>query len=162
MLIREKVDQAKQLLREFEIDCWITFVRESQLNGDPVLPFLVSSDVTWHSAFLVSAGGETRAIVGRYDQKTVEETGAWDTVVGFVEGIRQPLTEYLRQLDELGEDPADYAGLYGYSMGQTEPRMPPYEYPDCGFPVTDALTNFELPKVTADDADHSVEVAGTT
>ncbi len=110
MLIREKVDQAKQLLRELEIDCWITFVRESQLNGDPVLPFLVSADVTWHSAFLVSAGGETRAIVGRYDQKTVEETGAWDKVVGFVEGIRGPLCEYLRQLD-----PASIA--VNYSLG---------------------------------------------
>ncbi|MBP1691357.1 MAG: hypothetical protein H6Q32_709, partial [Bacteroidetes bacterium] len=41
-LIREKVAQATALLNEYDIDCWITFVRETALNGDPVLPFLVA------------------------------------------------------------------------------------------------------------------------
>jgi Xaa-Pro aminopeptidase len=97
-LIREKVGQAAGLLREFGVDCWITFTRESAINGDPVLPFLISSDVTWHSAFIVGRDGRSRAIVGLYDQKTVEETGAWDSVVSFVTGIREPLQEYLREI----------------------------------------------------------------
>ncbi|MCP4898705.1 MAG: aminopeptidase P family protein [bacterium] len=99
MLIQEKVNQAKQLLEEFTIDCWITFVRESQLNGDPILPYLVSADVTWHSAFIVSRSGETRAIVGLYDQKTVEDTGAWDQVDSFVEGVKAPFISYMRELN---------------------------------------------------------------
>jgi len=97
MLIREKVVQAKQILLETGIDCWITFVRESQLNGDPILPFLVNADVTWHSAFIINSDGSTRAFVGLYDQKTVEETGAWDQVTGYVEGFANPLKEYLKQ-----------------------------------------------------------------
>jgi len=60
MLIREKVNQAVQLLREFDIDCWITFTRESEVNGDPVLPFLAPGDVTWHSAFIISKDGRAR------------------------------------------------------------------------------------------------------
>jgi Xaa-Pro aminopeptidase len=99
MLIQEKVEQAKTLLSEFGIDCWVTFVRESQLNGDPVLPFLAPADLTWHSAFIVSATGETRAIVGLYDQKTVEDSGAWERVVGFVEGINEPFKEFMTRLN---------------------------------------------------------------
>ena len=98
MLIREKVRQAIGLLREFDIDCWITFTRESELNGDPVLPFLAPGDVTWHSAFIVSKDGRAHAIVGRYDRQAIAETGAYDEVVAFVTGFREPLQEYLKTL----------------------------------------------------------------
>lgn len=98
MLIHEKIEQAKKILTELEVDCWITFVRESQINGDPVLPFLVAADVTWHSAFIVTSGGEAHAIVGEYDKQTVEEIGAYDSVQGFVEGIKGPFLEIMRKL----------------------------------------------------------------
>jgi lysine 2,3-aminomutase len=52
--------------------------------------------------------------------------------------------EYLRQLEELGEDPAEYDGLFGYSIGQTEPRIPIYEYPEYDFKVTKELSNIEV------------------
>jgi Xaa-Pro aminopeptidase len=99
MLIQEKVNQAKNILKEFDIDCWITFVRESQINGDPSLAFLVSSDITWHSAFIISKNGATHAIVGEYDRMTVEDTGAYDQVTGFVEGVKKPLQEYLTKIN---------------------------------------------------------------
>jgi Xaa-Pro aminopeptidase len=96
-LIREKVRQAAGLLKEFGVDCWITFTRESEICGDPTLVFLAPGPVTWHSAFIVLADGRTRAIVGLYDQKGVEETGAYDKVVGFVTGIKEPLLEFLKE-----------------------------------------------------------------
>jgi Xaa-Pro aminopeptidase len=99
MLIKEKVQQARALLDEFDVDCWITFVRESQINGDPSLVFLAPGHVTWHSAFIVPRGGRTRAIVGRYDVRAVEECGAWDAVVGFVTSVREPLTDCLKELN---------------------------------------------------------------
>ena len=83
MLIKEKVEQAKKLLTEFNTDCWITFVRESAINGDPSLAFLVPADLTWHSAIIISRDGKAHAIVGKYDLQTVEETGAYNYVVGF-------------------------------------------------------------------------------
>ncbi|HPW17592.1 MAG TPA: Xaa-Pro peptidase family protein [Candidatus Aminicenantes bacterium] len=98
-LIREKVGQAAGLLREFGVDCWITFTRESEICGDPTLVFLAPGHVTWHSAFVVCADGRTRAIVGLYDRKGIEETGAYDKVVGFVTGIKEPLLEFLREAD---------------------------------------------------------------
>lgn len=99
MIIREKVNQAKGLLKEFDIDCWITFARESAITGDPTLPFLVSADVTWHSAFIISSNGTAHAIVGKYDRRMVEDTGAYDSVEEFVEGIKKPLQEYMRKLN---------------------------------------------------------------
>ena len=99
MLVNEKVNQAKELLKEFDIDCWITFVRESQINGDPTLAFLVDADVTWHSAFIFTKSGKTAAIVGRYDVMTIEDLNAYDEVIGFVTGVKEPLKEYLKELN---------------------------------------------------------------
>jgi hypothetical protein len=50
MLIREELEQAKEILSEFDIDCWITFARESGINGDPSLVFLASADVSRRSS----------------------------------------------------------------------------------------------------------------
>jgi Xaa-Pro aminopeptidase len=97
-LIQEKVAQASGILREAGIDCWLTFVRETGMNGDPVMPFLAPGHVTWQSAFIVTAAGKARAIVGQYDAKTVEETGAYRTVVPYVQSVREPLLAALRDL----------------------------------------------------------------
>jgi Xaa-Pro aminopeptidase len=97
MLIQEKIAQAITLLDEFDIDCWLTFTRETKINGDPCLPFLVNSDLTWHSALIICRNGETHAIVGQYDKKMVEETRAWQQVTGFVKSFKEPLQEFLRE-----------------------------------------------------------------
>jgi len=98
MLINEKITQAAAILREFNVDCWLTFVRETALNGDPTLPYLVDGDLTWHSALIITKGGESCAIVGQYDRKAVEDLGAYTRVVAYVQGITAPLREYLSTL----------------------------------------------------------------
>jgi len=52
--------------------------------------------------------------------------------------------EYLRQLEDLGEEPNEYDGLFGYSIGQTEPRVPIYEYPEYNFTVTTEQNRIEI------------------
>ncbi len=99
MLVQEKVKQAAALLREFGVDCWITFTRESQINGDPSLPFLAPGDVTWHSAFIVSAEGRAQAVVGLYDQRAIAETGAYAEVIGYVTGFKDPFQKAMKSLD---------------------------------------------------------------
>jgi len=93
-IVQEKIAQAKRLLDEFDIDCWITFVRESTINGDPVLPLIVGVPLTWHSALMIDRSGRTCAIVGRYDRKSVEETGAFDEVQDFVQGAKSLVQAY--------------------------------------------------------------------
>jgi Xaa-Pro aminopeptidase len=98
-LIQEKVAQAVRLLREFNVPCWLTFVRETGINGDPVLPFLVQAHLTWHSAFIITSDGDAHAIVGRYDRQMVQDTGAWQEVEAYVEGIKAPLLGHLKRLN---------------------------------------------------------------
>lgn len=54
------------------------------------------------------------------------------------------ISEYLRQMEDLGEDPAEYEGLFGYSIGETEPRFPVYEYPEYEFKTTGNITNLKI------------------
>ncbi len=57
------------------------------------------------------------------------------------------ISEYLEQLKEMGEDPADYEGLFGYSMGETELRLPLYEYPSYDFKISEQLSHFSAGSV---------------
>ncbi|MBN2428537.1 MAG: KamA family protein, partial [Deltaproteobacteria bacterium] len=54
------------------------------------------------------------------------------------------ISEYLAQLEELGEDISEYEGLYGYSIGETEKRLSVFEYPEYDFKVTEEITNLEV------------------
>lgn len=54
------------------------------------------------------------------------------------------LAAYLRQLGKMGEDVEDYASIWGYTHGQTEPRFGLYVYPDFAFGVTERVSNLEL------------------
>ncbi len=54
------------------------------------------------------------------------------------------ISEYLDQLAELGDNPAEYESIWGYSLGETEPRIPIYEYPDYEFDVTEEISNLEI------------------
>ncbi len=54
------------------------------------------------------------------------------------------ISEYLQQLQEMGEDISEYKNLYGYSIGETEKRIPVYEYPDYDFKTTDKITNLKI------------------
>jgi lysine 2,3-aminomutase len=54
------------------------------------------------------------------------------------------ISEYLRQLEEIGEDISEYDSIWGYSMGETEPRLPIYEYPEYDYSVTKEYSNLEI------------------
>jgi Xaa-Pro aminopeptidase len=99
MLIREKVAQAIEILTEKNIGCWITFVRESALNGDPALAFLIGAEVTWQTAVILTSGGDSYVICGEYDRKTIADTGAYRQVIGFVKGFREPFLDVMRRLN---------------------------------------------------------------
>ncbi len=54
------------------------------------------------------------------------------------------LAAYLRQLGKMGEDPEDYATIWSYTEGKTEPRFGLYEYPEFNFRITDKMSNLEI------------------
>ncbi|HBJ07421.1 MAG TPA: KamA family protein, partial [Coprobacter fastidiosus] len=51
------------------------------------------------------------------------------------------IAEYLRQLIKIGEDAEDYATIWKYYQGETEPRFKLYEYPELPFQVTKQISN---------------------
>jgi len=54
------------------------------------------------------------------------------------------ISEYLQQLEDIGENAEEYMDIYGYSIGETEPRLGIYDYPDYDFVPTDEYSNLEV------------------
>lgn len=54
------------------------------------------------------------------------------------------ISEYLRQLEDIGEDISDYESIWGYSIGETEQRIPIYDYPEYDYKVTQEYTNLGI------------------
>jgi Xaa-Pro aminopeptidase len=103
-LLQEKATQAIEILKETDIDLWLTFVRETSGVRDPALDLLIGpADLTWQSALMFTKSGERIAIVGRYEVEAVERLNVFETVLGYDEGIRGLLLETIQRLnpDEL-------------------------------------------------------------
>jgi Xaa-Pro aminopeptidase len=98
-IVREKLDQAVEVLREKGVDLWITFVRETTQVRDPCLDLILGLDLTWQSALMISRTGERIAIVGRYDADNVRNIGGYTTVIGYDQSIREPLLEQVQRLN---------------------------------------------------------------
>ncbi len=95
----EKLDQAAEILRERDIDCWLTFVRESSETPDPVMKLIAGHDVTWQSAFIVTREGRRVALVGGPEGATVRRAGLYEDVRTYDEGFAPSLRAIIRDLD---------------------------------------------------------------
>lgn len=99
-LIQEKVDQSIQILKEQNIDLWLTFVRETSGVRDPVLDFLIGeNDLTWHSALIITRHGDKIAIVGNLEAAAIERLNVFDNIIGYDESIISALVETITRLN---------------------------------------------------------------
>ena len=53
------------------------------------------------------------------------------------------IADFLKQMENMGENPLDYSTIWGYSLSETADRMPVFQYPDYDFNTTVELTNYE-------------------
>jgi len=97
-MLKEKIEQAGEILREEGIDLWLTFVRESETSPDPALDLILQENCTWQSAFLIPARGAPTAIVGSLDKARIEAKEIY-RVIGYKEGIGKALVEAIREAD---------------------------------------------------------------
>ncbi|MGA7671802.1 MAG: Xaa-Pro peptidase family protein [Nitrolancea sp.] len=98
-LVQEKLAQATQVLNELDIDLWMVVARESDVLGDPSLPLILGTSVTWESFFLVTKSGQHVAVVGTGDVENVKQTRAWVNVVSYVQGPRERLREEIERIN---------------------------------------------------------------
>jgi lysine 2,3-aminomutase len=54
------------------------------------------------------------------------------------------ISDYLRQLEDMGENSEEYSSIFGYSLGETENLQKIFKYPDYDYRLTDEITNLEL------------------
>ncbi len=98
-MIRAKIEQAIEVLKELNIDAWLTFIRESSAAHDPCIDVTIGGNVTWQSAFIITQSGERLAIVGSLDQAAHETLGHFPEIIPYVKGIKQPFLDTLQRLD---------------------------------------------------------------
>jgi Xaa-Pro aminopeptidase len=99
-LIQEKVNQAIEILREVEIDIWLTFVRETSGARDPALDLLIGpNDLTWPSALILTRQGEKIAILGNLEKDAVSRLDVFDTILGYDTAVSGPLRDTITRLN---------------------------------------------------------------
>jgi len=98
-MVKEKINQAIEILKEKNIDLWVTFVRESHTLTDPCLPLILDAHCTWQSAFIISASGETVAIVGNLDYQSIKDNGNYQQVISYKASPREDLFETIKKFD---------------------------------------------------------------
>ena len=99
-LVNEKVQQAVGILRGTDTDAWLTLVRETSAQADPVLPLIFGPEtLTWQSALLITSDGQRIAIVGRYEADAVRRGGIYETIVPYDRSLRPELAAALATLN---------------------------------------------------------------
>ncbi len=99
-LIQEKVNQAIEILKNQNIDLWLTFVRETSGVRDPVLDFLIGeNDLTWPSALIFTKGGGKIAIVGNLETVAIERLDVFTDIIGYDTGVSLALRETITRLN---------------------------------------------------------------
>jgi len=98
-MILEKQQQAIEILKEKEIDMWLTFVRETGNIKDPMLEMLVGTGATWHSAFIFTKAGDRIAIVGSLEEANLKQVGTFPEVISYLKSVKEDLLKVLNRLN---------------------------------------------------------------
>ena len=98
-ILKEKIQQAVGILKEKNIEMWLTFVRESSVTSDPVMEMIVGESCTWQTAFIICRDGDTTAILGSLEKDKYEKNGLYKNVVGYLKSVREPLVDYIKSKD---------------------------------------------------------------
>lgn len=98
-MIREKIKQAVEILKEKNIDMWLTFVRESSQIPDPVIDMTIGTHCTWQTAYIITSNNETIAIAGSLDVANIKSYGYYKEVIGYVQSIKEPLLQVLNRIN---------------------------------------------------------------
>lgn len=139
-------------IRDFPSDTGHLRERIDALRRETGLPFLatdrnvlnlpgVGKSLTFRVIGITRYG---RRILAFDHDGTRRHSPVVDTMGKIIIIESKSISEYLQQLADIGEDTSEYSDVYGYSLGETEPRMSLFEYPQYAFTPTEEMTNLEI------------------
>ena len=99
-ILKEKHNQIYDILVENEIDCWLIFVRETEMSPDSIMELVVGNAVVLQSAFIFAIENNKLkkiAIVGNFDANAEKEKQIWDEVIGYTLGINELLQQTIER-----------------------------------------------------------------
>jgi len=94
-MILEKQKQAAEILREKNIDMWMTFVRETGNLKDPMMDMIVGTGATWHSAFIITKESDTTAVIGSLEEANMKTVGTFKNIVPYLKSVKEDLIKVL-------------------------------------------------------------------
>lgn len=144
--------QHYESIRQFQLDAEHMVDNIAKLRKEEDLPFLATDRNVLN---LPGVGKSlTFRVIGitRYGRRILEfdhdSTRVHSPIINKMGKViiveSKSISQYLQQLEDMGENPEDYHGIFGYSLGETEPRIPIYEYPPFDFKITDEMTNLKI------------------
>jgi len=96
-MILQKQRQAADILKEKNIDMWMTIVRETGNIKDPMMDMIVGTGATWFSAFIITKEGETTAIIGSLEEANMKTVGTFSNIVCYLKSIKEDLINVLNK-----------------------------------------------------------------
>jgi Xaa-Pro aminopeptidase len=96
-IVAQKLEQASALLKENDIDLWITFVEETKAGRERIFDYIAVADLTWESAIVLTKSGEKFVILGQFDEQPFRESGLYTGMKPYVQDFKDPITELLKQ-----------------------------------------------------------------
>lgn len=92
----EKHIQVKKVLKESNVDWWLTVGRETSMNQDPVLPLISTIDFTAVAAVILTPTKST-ALVGHNDAEGLRQTKVFDEIIGYDTSFKKELIDLLHR-----------------------------------------------------------------
>ncbi len=94
-MVKQKIEQAFEILNELDIDLWLVIDKESELLTDPIMDYVVGTGVTWLSMFLYFKQRKKYAIVGNLEIEKFENLKIFDKVYAYKSSPRDFIFELL-------------------------------------------------------------------
>lgn len=96
-IVLEKLEQAKLLLNENNVDMWITFVQETSAGRERIFDYISVGDLTWESAIIITKSGDKIVILGKFDEQPFRDSKLYSEIIPYVQDFREPFSEVLKK-----------------------------------------------------------------
>ncbi|MEF9893326.1 M24 family metallopeptidase [Anaerorhabdus sp.] len=96
MIQKEKIEQAKKIVQEENVDLWLTVGRETGMNSEPVLPLISTLEFGGLTCVFVTKD-EVVCLAGHLDSYGMSQMGIYDEVITYDKSFKEKFFECLNK-----------------------------------------------------------------